>query len=205
MPAMDLKSICVYCGSSANTDDGVETEIRAFGREIAGRGIRLIYGGASRGLMGAIADEVLAVGRQGHGRHSRRPSRGASPRTAGLTELRVVDSMHEREQLMFDLSDAFVAFPGGFGTMEEIIEMITWKQMGIHGKPIVIANIGGYFNPLLQQFELAVQKQVRAQRGPDPLRRRGHDEGDPDVSRGRAGAVAKGGGLGLGARSSRPA
>ncbi len=66
--------------------------------------------------------------------------------------------MHEREQLMFDLSDAFVAFPGGFGTMEEIIEMITWKQMGIHGKPIVIANIGGYFNPLLQQFEIAIQK-----------------------------------------------
>jgi uncharacterized protein (TIGR00730 family) len=66
--------------------------------------------------------------------------------------------MHAREQLMFDLSDAFVAFPGGFGTLEEIIEMITWKQMGIHGKPIVIANIGGYFEPLLQQFELAVQK-----------------------------------------------
>ncbi len=76
----------------------------------------------------------------------------------GLTELKVVGTMHEREQLMFDLSDAFVAFPGGFGTMEEVIEMITWKQMGIHGKPIVIANIGGYFAPLLQQFELAVQK-----------------------------------------------
>jgi hypothetical protein len=75
----------------------------------------------------------------------------------GLTELKVVASMHEREQLMFDLSDAFVAFPGGFGTMEEIIEMITWKQMGIHGKPIIVANIGGYFDPLLQQFDVAIR------------------------------------------------
>ena len=66
--------------------------------------------------------------------------------------------MHEREQLLFDLSDAFVAFPGGFGTMQEIIEMLTWKQLGIHGKPIVLANIGGYFNPLLQQFDVAIQK-----------------------------------------------
>jgi uncharacterized protein (TIGR00730 family) len=154
---VDLKSVCVYCGSSPNTDAGVETEIRAFGREIARRGIRLIYGGASRGLMGAIADEVIHSGGMVTGIIPK-ALEGRESAHQGLSELRVVGSMHEREQLMFDLSDAFVAFPGGFGTMEEIIEMITWKQMGIHGKPIVIANIGGYFNPLLQQFELAVQR-----------------------------------------------
>ena len=153
---MDLKSICVYCGSSPNTDAGVETEIRAFGREMAGRGIRLIYGGASRGLMGAIADEVIQSGGKVTGIIPR-ALEGRESAHQGLSELKVVGSMHEREQLMFDLSDAFVAFPGGFGTMEEIIEMITWKQMGIHGKPIVIANIGGYFDPLLAQFDTAIR------------------------------------------------
>lgn len=154
---MDLKSVCVYCGSSPNTDPAVEKEIRAFGREIAARGVRLVYGGASRGLMGALADEMLSVGGSVTGVIPK-ALEGRESAHRGLTELKVVGSMHEREQLMFDLSDAFVAFPGGFGTMEEIIEMITWKQMGIHGKPIVIANVGGYFNPLLQQFELAIQR-----------------------------------------------
>jgi uncharacterized protein (TIGR00730 family) len=154
---MDLKSICVYCGSSDTAEKTVETEIRAFGREIARRGIRLIYGGSSRGHMGGLADEVLAAGGKVTGVIPK-ALEGRESAHRGLTELKVVDSMHAREQLMFDLSDAFVAFPGGFGTLEEIIEMITWKQMGIHGKPIVIANIGGYFEPLLQQFELAVQK-----------------------------------------------
>src|ERR1700730_12395044 len=154
---MDLKSICVYCGSSVTAETVVETEIRAFGREIARRGIRLIYGGSSRGHMGALADEVLAAGGKVTGVIPR-ALEGRESAHRGLTELKVVDSMHAREQLMFDLSDAFVAFPGGFGTMEEIIEMITWKQMGIHGKPIVIGNIGRYFQPLLNQFELGVQK-----------------------------------------------
>jgi hypothetical protein len=154
---MDLKSVCVYCGSSPNTDPAVEKEIRAFGRELVARGVRLVYGGASRGLMGAIADEVLLAGGQVTGVIPK-ALEGRESAHQGLTDLKVVGSMHEREQLLFDLSDAFVAFPGGFGTMEEVIEMITWKQMGIHGKPIVIANIGGYFDPLLQQFELAVQK-----------------------------------------------
>jgi uncharacterized protein (TIGR00730 family) len=154
---MDLKSVCVYCGSSPTKETAIEAEIRAFGREIARRGIRLVYGGSSRGLMGALADETLAAGGKVTGVIPKAlESREAAHR--GLTELKVVDSMHEREQLMFDLADAFVAFPGGFGTMEEIIEMITWKQMGIHGKPIVIASIGGYFTPLLQQFEVAIQR-----------------------------------------------
>ena len=154
---MDLRSICVYCGSANTGETAIETEIRTFGREIARRGIRLIYGGSSRGLMGALAEEVLAAGGKVTGVIPK-ALEGRESAHRGLTELQVVDTMHEREQRLFDLSDAFVAFPGGFGTMEEIIEMITWKQLGIHGKPIIIANIGGFFNPLLQQFEVAIQR-----------------------------------------------
>jgi uncharacterized protein (TIGR00730 family) len=132
-------------------------ELRSFGREIAKRGIGLVYGGSSRGLMGALADEVLAAGGKVTGVIPK-ALEGREAAHRSLSELKVVSTMHEREQLMFELADAFVAFPGGFGTMEEIIEMLTWKQLGIHGKPIVIANIGGYFSPLLQQFELAIQK-----------------------------------------------
>lgn len=154
---MDLRSICVYCSSSSAKDGVVEQEIRLFGREIAKRGIALVYGGSSKGLMGALADEVLAAGGRVTGVVPK-ALQGRESAHRGLTELKVVDSMHEREQAMFDLADAFVGFPGGFGTMEEIIEMLTWKQLGIHGKPIVIANIGGYFDPLLQQFDVAIRK-----------------------------------------------
>ena len=106
--------------------------------------------------MGALADEVLAGGGKVIGVIPK-ALEGREAAHRGLTELRVVHTMHEREQLLFDLADAFVAFPGGFGTLQEIIEMLTWKQLGIHGKPIVFANIGGYFDPLLAQFDLAIQ------------------------------------------------
>ena len=154
---MELRTVCVYCSSSTagTRNAAVEQEIRVFGGELARRGIRLIYGGSSRGLMGALADEVLAAG----GRVTGVVPKALEGREAahrGLTELKVVSTMHEREQAMFDLADAFVAFPGGFGTMQEIIEMLTWKQLGIHGKPIVFANIGGYFDPLLAQFKQAI-------------------------------------------------
>lgn len=160
---MDLKRVCVYCSSSDSKNAAVEQEIRAFGRELAKRGVGLVYGGSSKGLMGAIADEVLAAGGKVTGVIPK-ALEGRESAHRGLTELQVVSTMHEREQRMFDLSDAFVAFPGGFGTMEEIIEMLTWKQMGIHGKPIVIANIGGYFDPLLAQFDAAIRnKYVRGE------------------------------------------
>lgn len=154
---MELKRICVYCGSSRVKEPAVESEIRTFGREIARRGVALVYPGSSRGLMGALADEVLAAGGRVTGVIPR-ALEGREEAHRGLTELKVVDTMHEREQLLFDLADAFVAFPGGFGTLEEILEMLTWKQLGIHGKPIVIANMGGYFDPLLQQLEAAIRK-----------------------------------------------
>ena len=154
---MELRRVCVYCSSASALEKTVEKEIRNFGREIAKRGIGLVYGGSSRGLMGALADEVLAAGGGVIGVIPR-ALEGREAAHRGLTELKVVGTMHEREQMLFDLSDAFVAFPGGFGTLQEIIEMLTWKQLGIHGKPIVFANIDGYFDPVLAQFDLAIRK-----------------------------------------------
>jgi len=154
---MELRRVCVYCSSASALEETVTREIRSFGRELAQRGIALVYGGSSRGLMGALADEVLAGGGRVIGVIPK-ALEGREAAHRGLTELRVVNTMHEREQLLFDLADAFVAFPGGFGTFQEIIEMLTWKQLGIHGKPIVFANIGGYFDPLLAQFGLAIKK-----------------------------------------------
>jgi uncharacterized protein (TIGR00730 family) len=152
---MQLKRVCVYCGSGDTKPGAIETELRTFGRELAKRGVTLVYGGASVGLMGALADETIAAGGKVIGVIPK-ALEGREVAHRGLTELKVVESMHEREQLMFELADAFVAFPGGFGTLEEVIEMITWKRMGIHGKPILLANIGGYFNPLLAQFDAAI-------------------------------------------------
>ena len=152
---MDVRRVCVYCGTSATRDPLVENEIRTFGQEVARRGITLVYGGSSLGLMGTLADAAISAGGK---------VIGVIPETLvgreaahkGV-ELKVVHTMHDRDQTMSDLGDAFVAFPGGFGTLDQLMEMITWKQLGIHGKPIVIANLGGYFDPLLQQFENAIR------------------------------------------------
>ena len=154
---MELRRVCVYCSSASTVEKTVEKEIRIFGREIASRGIGLVYGGSSRGLMGALADEVLAAGGGVIGVIPR-ALEGREAAHRGLTELKIVNTMHEREQMLFELADAFVAFPGGFGTLQEIIEMLTWKQLGIHGKPIVFANIEGYFDPVLAQFDVAIRK-----------------------------------------------
>jgi uncharacterized protein (TIGR00730 family) len=152
---MDVGRVCVYCGTSATRDPAVESEVRAFGQEIARRGVALVYGGSSLGLMGVLADEVISAGGKVIGVI---PEALVGREAAHQrVELRVVHTMHERDQTMFDLGDAFVAFPGGFGTLDQVLEMITWKQLGIHGKPVVIANLKGYFDPLLQQFENAIR------------------------------------------------
>ncbi|HSE64424.1 MAG TPA: TIGR00730 family Rossman fold protein [Thermoanaerobaculia bacterium] len=152
---MDVRRVSVFCGTSATRDPVVEKEIRTFGQEVARRGITLVYGGSSLGLMGTLADAAISAGGK---------VIGVIPETLvgreaahkGV-ELKVVDTMHDRDQTMSDLGDAFVAFPGGFGTLDQLMEMITWKQLGIHGKPIVIANLGGYFDPLVQQLENAIR------------------------------------------------
>jgi uncharacterized protein (TIGR00730 family) len=152
---MDVRRVSVYCGTSATRDPVVENEIRTFGQEVARRGITLVYGGSSLGLMGTLADAAISAGGK---------VIGVIPETLvgreaahkGV-ELKVVHTMHDRDQTMSDLGDAFVAFPGGFGTLDQLMEMLTWKQLGIHGKPIVIANLGGYFDPLVQQLENAIR------------------------------------------------
>lgn len=148
MQASELKTICVYCGSNPGGRETYVTEARKLARVLADEGIGIVYGGASKGLMGVLADEMLAAGGN---------ITGVIPRAlqdreiahSGLTELHVVNSMHERKALMAELADGFVALPGGFGTLEEIIEMLTWAQLRLHTKPCALYNVRGYFEGLL--------------------------------------------------------
>jgi len=150
-----LRTLCVFCGSSSGSDPIYRNTAEAVGKLLARRGIGLVYGGGKVGLMGTVADACLAAG----GRVT-----GVMPQLlvdkevahAGLTELRVVDSMHERKALMADLSDAFLALPGGFGTWEEFFEVLTWSQLGIHRKPCALLNINAFYDPLLAMAENAV-------------------------------------------------
>jgi len=134
----------------------LETAIQ-LGRVLAERRLDLVYGGASIGLMGAVADSVMAGGGKVVGVI---PEAMASKEVAhdGLTEMHVVSSMHERKSMMARLADAFVALPGGFGSFEELLEMITWAQLGIHQKPVGILNVSGYYDPLIQLFERAIEE-----------------------------------------------
>jgi hypothetical protein len=147
-----IKRICVFAGSNA----GVRTEYRAaareLGRVLAERGIEVVYGGARVGLMGVLADAALAAGGSVTGVM---PSVLVAKEVAhnGLTDLRVVSSMHERKALMSDLSDGFIALPGGWGTWEEFFEVLTWSQLGLHQKPCGLLNVDGYFDRLLSFIE----------------------------------------------------
>jgi uncharacterized protein (TIGR00730 family) len=147
-----LQSICVYCGSGPGEHPAYAEAARAFGRILATSRIGLVYGGGSLGLMGEIARSVLE-----HGGHVTGIIPGfLSEREHMLIEaqeLIVVDDMHQRKQLMFTKSDAFVALPGGLGTLEEFVEQLTWSQLGRHSKPIVLANIDGFWDPLLVLFD----------------------------------------------------
>ena len=143
----EVTSLCVYCGSSSGKHPEYAQQARAFGAERARRGISLVYGGGNVGLMGVVADAVLAGGGK---------VIGVIPRQlvdrevahAGLTELQVVDTMHQRKTRMFELSDAFVALPGGFGTLDEMFEMLTWSQLGLHSYPCAFLDVRGYYAPL---------------------------------------------------------
>jgi len=142
------KSVCVYCGSSSRVADVHKDAAHALGDGLARRDIQLVYGGGRVGLMGIMADAALAAGGSVVGiipEHIQ----SAEVEHTGLTELVVVDSMHTRKRLMVDRSDAFVVLPGGFGTMDEAFEVLTWKQLRLHDKPIVIVDVDGYWRPLL--------------------------------------------------------
>jgi uncharacterized protein (TIGR00730 family) len=143
-----IKTICVYCGSGPGTNPRFVEAAIALGRALAENGIRLVYGGGSIGLMGAIATSVLDHG----GTVTGIIPDFLTSRENALTrvqEMIVTPDMHERKRLMFERSDAFVALPGGIGTLEELVEQLTWQQLGRHSKPILIANIDGFWEPLL--------------------------------------------------------
>jgi uncharacterized protein (TIGR00730 family) len=150
-----MRRICVFCGSSTGIRPAYREAAARLGSLMALRGLGLVFGGGHIGLMGVLADAVLAAGGEvvgvipqalvdrelAHGR---------------LTELHVVDTMHQRKALMADLSDGFVALPGGYGTLDETFEILTWAQLGIHRKPVAMLNVGGFFDPLLGWIDRAV-------------------------------------------------
>ena len=150
-----VKSICVYCGSSGRVDEVYRAAATRLGVILAKAGIELVYGGGRVGLMGLMADAALASGGRvtgiipGH-LHDREVGH------AGLTELVIVDNMHQRKRRMFELADAFAVLPGGLGTLDETFEIITWKQLGLHDKPIVLVDVAGYWTPLLDLVEHVV-------------------------------------------------
>lgn len=143
-----VSAIAVFCGSSTGIDPAYATAARELGTAIATRGLELVYGGGNVGLMGVIADAALAAG----GRVT-----GVIPEAlmareighTGLTDLRVVSSMHERKAMMAALADRFIAMPGGFGTFEEFFEVVTWTQLGLHAKPAGLLNVAGFYDPLI--------------------------------------------------------
>ncbi len=149
-----MKRVCVFCGSALGTKPVYADSARAFGQLLASRGLDLVFGGGHIGLMGVLADAVLAAGGS---------VTGVIPQSlvdrelahGGLTTLHVVDTMHQRKALMADLSDAFVALPGGPGTLDETFEILTWAQIGFHDKPVGLLNVAGYYDPLLEWLERA--------------------------------------------------
>ncbi|HEX8831567.1 MAG TPA: TIGR00730 family Rossman fold protein [Longimicrobium sp.] len=150
-----MKRVCVFCGSSAGNRPVYAEAARATGRALAERGIGLVYGGGNVGLMGEVADAVLAAGGEVIGVIPRQLMEREVGH-GGLTTLEVVGTMHERKARMADLADGFVALPGGFGTLDELCEVLTWSQLGIHAKPCGVLNVDGYFDTLLALFDHAV-------------------------------------------------
>jgi len=152
-----LKRLCVFCGSNRGANRVYAEAVRELGREMVRREIGLVFGGGGVGLMGEVADAVLEAGGE---------VIGVLPFALGLREvrhpdvedIRIVDSMHERKSLMSELSDGFIAAPGGYGTLEELVEQLTWSQLGLHRKPCGLLNVEGYFDSLLDFFDASTQR-----------------------------------------------
>lgn len=155
---MTLRNICVYCGSSPGLNQAYVQAAVQLGKALAEHDIGLVYGGAAIGVMGTVADAVIASGGRAVGVI---PKALAVKEVAhqGLDELHVVESMHERKALMAELADGFIALPGGWGTLEEIFEILTWAQLGFHSKPCGILNIDGYYDHLVRFLDIAFEQQ----------------------------------------------
>ncbi len=151
-----MKSICVFCGSSPGVDASYMDMAVLLGHAIVANNYDLVYGGSEVGLMGRVADTVIEAGGKAVGVIPKSFADRVSHR--GLTKLHIVDSMHERKTRMFDLSDAFIALPGGFGTLEEVLEVLTWAQLGFHRKPCGLINVKGYYDPLLMFLDHSVSQ-----------------------------------------------
>ena len=153
----ELKSVCVFCGSKVGVDDGYREQATLLGRLLAEQNIRLVFGGGSIGLMGVAADAVLESGGEVTGVI---PSMLANKELLhpDVSDMHRVDDMHARKALMAELSDAFIALPGGYGTFEELFEIITWAQLGIHEKNIGLLNVAGFFDPLVRMIDHAIQE-----------------------------------------------
>ncbi|HEX5327796.1 MAG TPA: TIGR00730 family Rossman fold protein [Acetobacteraceae bacterium] len=151
----DIRAVAVFCGASPGDDPVYRAAAAALGHGLAEAGLRLVFGGGRVGLMGAMADAALAAGGQVSGVIPEFLTR-LEVAHAGVSELIVTDSMHSRKQRMFELSDAFVALPGGLGTLDETIEIITWRQLGLHDKPVLLCDVAGSAAPLLAAIEAAV-------------------------------------------------
>lgn len=171
-----MKSICVYCGSSPGRQEAYSDAARGLAKSLVERNIRLVYGGAGIGIMGLLADTVLQLGGQAVGVIPEALVRREVAHKH-LTELHVTQSMHERKMLMAELSDGFIALPGGIGTLEELFEIWTWAQLGLHGKPCGLLNIAGYFDALAAFLDHAEAEQF--------IRRSHHSmlmvEHDPEI------------------------
>ncbi len=169
-----IKSLCVYCGANFNGDPLLRKAIEDLAFCMVSQDIRLVYGGGSVGVMGAIADEVLRLGGQ---------VTGVIPQFLmdkevghlSVTEMVITSNMHERKQKMADLSEGFVVLPGGFGTLEEFFEVLTWLQLGLHGKPIGVLNVDGYYDHLFAQMDVMVQHRFLKQSNRDLV----FNEADP--------------------------
>ena len=152
-----MKTLCVYCGSNAGSDPAYALQARILGARLAADGIAVVYGGGNVGLMGIVADAALAAGGEVIGVI---PQQLVDWEVAhrGVTRLEVVESMHARKQRMFELSDGFVALPGGFGTLDEMFEMLTWRQLGLGHKPCAFLDVGGFWSPLMAMLDTMVRE-----------------------------------------------
>lgn len=152
-----MRTVCVFCGSSEGAREDYAAAARGLGRAMAGRGLKLVFGGGQVGLMGVVANAVMEAGGE---------AVGVMPKALlekeighqRLTDLHVVGTMHERKALMAELSDAFVALPGGYGTFEEFLEVLTWAQLSLHEKPCGLLNVSGFYEPLISLFDRAVSE-----------------------------------------------
>jgi len=171
-----IKSLCVYCGSNFNGDPVLRQAIEALARTMVSQNIALVYGGGSVGVMGVIADEVMKLGGT---------VTGVIPQFLmdkevghkGITQMIITENMHQRKQKMADLSDGFVILPGGFGTLEEFFEVLTWLQLGLHSKPIGVLNVSGFYDPLFAQMDMMVQHRFLKQANRDLV----FNEANPEV------------------------